>query len=166
LQAENDKILALEENPSPATTLNDYPACVIMSEMSWTDSDHARLVQLKVQRADLLRVPDEEKDKEKIRKLTIEIKQIKKRLIALEKGGSVAIDAEPEPELELKSDSVATQDPSDDEAKSEGEEGEPSPSSAPKKVEKLTWPQFRSKHKGKPKEEISSLWAEYKESLN
>ena len=43
---------------------------------------------------------DEEKDKEKIRKLTIEIKQIKKRLIALEKGGSVAIDAEPEPELE------------------------------------------------------------------
>ena len=101
-----------------------------MSEMSWTDSDHARLVQLKVQRADLLRVPDEEKDKEKIRKLTIEIKQIKKRLIALEKGGSVAIDAEPEPELELKSDSVATQlDPSDDEAKSEGEEGEPSPSS-------------------------------------
>ena len=116
-----------------------------MSEMSWTDSDHARLVQLKVQRADLLRVPDEEKDKEKIRKLTIEIKQIKKRLIALEKGGSVAIDAEPEPE---------------------GEEGEPSPSSAPKEVEKLTWPQFRSKHKGKPKEEISSLWAEYKESLN
>ena len=45
-------------------------------------------------------------------------------------------------------------------------EGEPSPSSAPKEVEKLTWPQFRSKHKGKPKEEISSLWAEYKESLN
>ena len=137
-----------------------------MSEMSWTDSDHARLVQLKVQRADLLRVPDEEKDKEKIRKLTIEIKQIKKRLIALEKGGSVAIDAEPEPELELKSDSVATQDPSDDEAKSEAEEGEPSASSEPQEVEKLTWPQFRSKHKGKSKEEISSLWAEYKESLN
>ena len=134
--------------------------------MSWTDSDHARLVQLKVQRADLLRVPDEEKDKEKIRKLTIEIKQIKKRLIALEKGGSVAIDAEPEPELELKSDSVATQDPSDDEAKSEAEEGEPSASSEPQEVEKLTWPQFRSKHKGKSKEEISSLWAEYKESLN
>lgn len=135
--------------------------------MSWTDSDHARLVQLKVQRADLLRVPDEEKDKEKIRKLTIEIKQIKKRLIALEKGGSVAIDAEPKPELELESDSRNTaRDPSDDEAKSEAEEGEPSASSEPQEVEKLTWPQFRSKHKGKSKEEISSLWAEYKESLN
>ena len=98
--------------------------------MTWTESDHARLVALKVQRAEMRRVPDEQIDKEKIKKLTIEIKSIKKRLIAHEKGVSVAQNAPVE------------------------------------EVEKLTWPQFRSKHKGKPKEEISTLWAEYKESLN
>ncbi len=134
--------------------------------MSWTESDHARLIALKQQRMRMLREGDGNYDKAKVAKLTVEIKAIKKRLIAHEKGQSVAIDAKTQPELELKSDSVATQDPSDDEAKSEGEEGKDSPSSEPKEVEKLTWPQFRSKHKGKPKEEISSLWAEYKESLN
>ena len=130
--------------------------------MSWTDSDHARLVQLKVQRANLLRVPDEEKDKEKIRKLTIEIKQIKRRLIALEKGGSVQNDAEPIAETILPSET----DEDSEEAKSEGVEGKDTSSSEPKTLERLSWPQFRTKHKGTPKEEISKLWAEYKESLN
>lgn len=142
--------------------------------MSWTDSDHARLVQLKVQRTTLLRVPDEEKDKEKIRKLTIEIKQIKKRLIALEKGGSVQNDAEPVAETtlttELASDNKAETSSSSnldsDEAKSEEVEGKDASSSEPKTLERLSWPQFRTKHKGTPKEEISRLWAEYKESLN
>ena len=105
--------------------------------MTWTESDHARLVALKVQRAEMRRVPDEQIDKEKIKKLTIEIKSIKKRLIAHEKGVSVAQNA-PVEEVEAPVE----------------------------EVEKLTWPQFRSKHKGKPKEEISTLWAEYKESLN
>ncbi len=54
--------------------------------MSWTESDHARLVALKQQRAELRRVPDEELDKEKVRKLTIEIKAINKRLVAHQKG--------------------------------------------------------------------------------
>ena len=61
--------------------------------MTWTESDHARLVALKVQRAEMRRVPDEQIDKEKIKKLTIEIKSIKKRLIAHEKGVSVAQNA-------------------------------------------------------------------------
>lgn len=141
---------------------NDYPLSNKSSEMSWTDSDHARLVQLKVQRANLLRVPDEEKDKEKIRKLTIEIKQIKRRLIALEKGGSVQNDAEPIAETILPSET----DEDSEEAKSEGVEGKDTSSSEPKTLERLSWPQFRTKHKGTPKEEISKLWAEYKESLN
>tara|TARA_B100001769_G_C21999013_1_gene536873 strand:- start:550 stop:888 length:339 start_codon:yes stop_codon:yes gene_type:complete len=112
--------------------------------MTWTESDHARLVALKVQRAEMRRVPDEQIDKEKIKKLTIEIKSIKKRLIAHEKGVSVAQNA-PVEEVEAPVEEVE----------------------APvEEVEKLTWPQFRSKHKGKPKEEISTLWAEYKESLN
>ena len=105
--------------------------------MSWTESDHARLVALKVQRAHMRRVPDEQMDKEKIKKLTIEIKSIKRRLIAHEKGTSVAQDTPVEEVV------------------------------APvEEAEKLTWPQFRTKNKGKPKEEISKLWAEYKESLN
>jgi hypothetical protein len=61
--------------------------------MSWTESDHARLVALKQQRAELRRVPDEELDKEKVRKLTIEIKAINKRLVAHQKG----LVTEPEP---------------------------------------------------------------------
>ena len=31
---------------------------------------------------------------------------------------------------------------------------------------RLSWNQFRSKHKGKESAEISKLWAEYKESAN
>ena len=61
--------------------------------MSWTESDHARLVALKHQRAAMRRGPDEEIDKDKLKKLTIEIKAIKKRLIAHEKGVSVAQNA-------------------------------------------------------------------------
>ena len=45
--------------------------------MSWTESDHARLVALKHQRAAMRRGPDEEIDKDKLKKLTIEIKAIK-----------------------------------------------------------------------------------------
>ena len=54
--------------------------------MSWRDSDHARLIALKKQRAEMRRVPDEQVDKGKIRELTIEIKEIRTRLIADEKG--------------------------------------------------------------------------------
>ena len=107
--------------------------------MSWTESDHARLIALKQQRMRMLREGDGNYDKAKVAKLTVEIKAIKKRLIAHEKGQSVAQDA---PE--------AIEEPAE----------------AIEEVEKLSWPQFRSKHKGKPKEEISKLWAEYKESLN
>ena len=109
--------------------------------MSWTESDHARLVALKRQRAAMMRkedgtnIPDAQLDKAKIRKLTIEIKAINKRLVAYQRG------------LEQGIEEPAVEEPAET-------------------TEKLTWPQFRSKHKGKPKEEISRLWAEYKESLN
>ena len=112
--------------------------------MSWTESDHARLVALKQQRASMMRledgtpVPDEQLDKNKIRKLTIEIKEINKRLVAYQRGLEQGTVSEEEPAVEEPAETT----------------------------EKLTWPQFRSKHKGKPKEEISRLWAEYKESLN
>ena len=46
--------------------------------MTWTESDHARLVALKQQRAALRRGPDELKDKTKMSKLTVEIKEIKR----------------------------------------------------------------------------------------
>ena len=110
--------------------------------MSWTESDHARLIALKQQRMRMLREGDGNYDKAKVAKLTVEIKAIKKRLIAHEKGQSVAQDA---PEA-IEEPAEAIEEPAE--------------------VEKLSWPQFRSKHKGKPKEEISRLWAEYKESLN
>ena len=110
--------------------------------MSWTESDHARLIALKQQRMRMLREGDGNYDKGKVAKLTVEIKAIKKRLIAHEKGQSVAQDA---PEA-IEEPAEAIEEPAE--------------------VEKLSWPQFRSKHKGKPKEEISKLWAEYKESLN
>ena len=110
--------------------------------MSWTESDHARLIALKQQRMRMLREGDGNYDKAKVAKLTVEIKAIKKRLIAHEKGQSVAQDA---PEA-IEEPAEAIEEPAE--------------------VEKLSWPQFRSKHKGKPKEEISKLWAEYKESLN
>ena len=110
--------------------------------MSWTESDHARLIALKQQRMRMLREGDGNYDKAKVAKLTVEIKAIKKRLIAHEKGQSVAQDA---PEA-IEEPAEAIEEPVE--------------------VEKLSWPQFRSKHKGKPKEEISKLWAEYKESLN
>ena len=90
----------------------------------------------------MLREGDGNYDKAKVAKLTVEIKAIKKRLIAHEKGQSVAQDA---PEA-IEEPAEAIEEPAE--------------------VEKLSWPQFRSKHKGKPKEEISRLWAEYKESLN
>ena len=117
--------------------------------MSWTESDHARLIALKQQRMRMLREGDGNYDKAKVAKLTVEIKAIKKRLIAHEKGQSVAQDA---PEA-IEEPAEAIEEPA--EAIEE-----------PAEVEKLSWPQFRSKHKGKPKEEISKLWAEYKESLN
>ena len=119
--------------------------------MSWTESDHARLVALKQQRAGMMRkddgtnIPDDQLDKTKIRKLTIEIKAINKRLVAYQRG--------------LEQGTVSEEEPAEGPAEEPAEEpAEP--------VEKLTWPQFRSKHKGKPKEEISRLWAEYKESQN
>ena len=121
--------------------------------MSWTESDHARLIALKQQRMRMLREGDGNYDKGKVAKLTVEIKAIKKRLIAHEKGQSVAQDA---PE--------AIEEPA--EAIEEPAEAIEQPAEAIEEVEKLSWPQFRSKHKGKPKEEISKLWAEYKESLN
>lgn len=109
--------------------------------MTWTESDHARLVALKQQRAALRRGPDELKDKTKMSKLTVEIKEIKRRLIAHEKNKMKAEKAAEEPVAE---EPVA-------------EEPEPV---------RLSWNQFRSKHKGKESAEISKLWAEYKESAN
>ena len=104
--------------------------------MTWTESDHARLVALKQQRAALRRGPDELKDKTKMSKLTVEIKEIKRRLIAHEKNKMKAEKAAEEPVAE-----------------------EPEPV-------RLSWNQFRSKHKGKESAEISKSWAEYKESAN
>ena len=109
--------------------------------MTWTESDHARLVALKQQRAALRRGPDELKDKTKMSKLTVEIKEIKRRLIAHEKNKMKAEKAAEEPVAE---EPVA-------------EEPEPV---------RLSWNQFRSKHKGKESAEISKSWAEYKESAN
>ena len=127
--------------------------------MSWTESDHARLVALKQQRASMMRledgtpVPDEQLDKNKIRKLTIEIKEINKRLVAYQRGLEQGTVSEEEPAVE----EPAVEEPAVE---------EPAVEEPAETTEKLTWPQFRSKHKGKPKEEISRLWAEYKESLN
>ena len=90
-------------------------------------------------------VADDQLDKNKIRKLTIEIKEINKRLVAYQRG------------LEQGIEEPAVEEPAVE---------EPAVEEPAETTEKLTWPQFRSKHKGKPKEEISRLWAEYKESLN
>ena len=114
--------------------------------MTWTESDHARLVALKQQRAALRRGPDEMKDKTKMSKLTVEIKEIKRRLIAHEKNTMKAEKAAEEPVAE---------EPVAEEPVAE----EPEPV-------RLSWNQFRSKHKGKESAEISKLWAEYKESAN
>lgn len=108
--------------------------------MTWTESDHARLVALKQQRAALRRGPDELKDKTKMSKLTVEIKEIKRRLIAHEKNKMKAEKAE-EPVAE-------------------------EPVAEEQEQVRLSWNQFRSKHKGKESAEISKLWAEYKESAN
>ena len=74
--------------------------------MTWTDSDHNRLVALKKQRAEMMRVPDEQVDKPKIRKVTIKIKEIRARLIAHEKG----LD-QPEATEEATEESTETTDP-------------------------------------------------------
>ena len=122
--------------------------------MTWTESDHARLLDLKQQRATMRRGPDEEKDKTKMSKLTIEIKEIKRRLIAHEKGILRAAQKEEEPVVKDAIDDTVS-----DLASELGTTEEPEPV-------RLSWNQFRSKHKGKESAEISKLWAEYKESAN
>jgi len=115
--------------------------------MTWRDSDHARLVALKMQRAQMRRGPDEEKDKNKMSKLTTEIKALRKRLINYEKIKMNQANALENPIEEPVEDSVEEI------------------STIPEPV-RLSWPQFRTKHKGKATAEISKLWAEYKESAN
>ena len=94
--------------------------------MSWTESDHARLVALKQQRAELRRVPDEELDKEKVRKLTIEIKAINKRLVAHQKGlvaKPEAVEEETATEPEAVEEETATEPEPVEETDSELPEG-------------------------------------------
>ena len=67
--------------------------------MTWTDSDHNRLVALKKQRAEMMRVPSEKIDKSKIREVTIEIKDIRARLIAHEKGNKTPVVEDQTPEV-------------------------------------------------------------------
>ena len=124
--------------------------------MTWTESDHARLVALKQQRAALRRGPDELKDKTKMSKLTVEIKEIKRRLIAHEKNKMEAEKAAEEPVAE---EPVAEEPVAEEPVAEEPAAEEPEPV-------RLSWNQFRSKHKGKESAEISKLWAEYKESAN
>ena len=88
--------------------------------MSWTESDHARLVALKQQRAllsrteDGTRIPDEQLDKNKIRKLTIEIKEINKRLVAYQRGLEQGTVSEEEPAVEEPAvEEPAVEEPAD-----------------------------------------------------